>query len=237
MVFQLALALIVTLGLPAAGAAQEKPAKPAEPTPLVIDLAKGFQQTLGVDAGTYEVRLTNAVPGREYFMQVGPSQAMEVPVLKMPGAKEAVAGAKDSADPCALLTAAVFALATVESETEVGQRVDSVRLALAAVGECKAERTIAASVIASTRPKLAPTVGVNADAVRLVTIANGLGPTWEVRLNSAGRGVWQTTYGFSFNPNRDEEFFSEATGDKEFTIRRKDRDKTSITFRPSVFFN
>lgn len=237
MVFQLALALIATLCLPAAASSQEKPGKTAEPTPLVIDLAKGLQQTLRIDAGTFEIRLTNAVPGRGYFMQVGPSRAMEVPVLKMPGVKEGVAGAKQSADPCALLTAAIFALATVGTETEVGHGVDAVRLALAAVGECKVERATAASVIDSTRPTLAQAVVVNDDSVRQLTISNGLGASWQVGLNSAGRGVWQTTYGFAFNPNHDEEFFSEATGDKEYTIRRKDRDKHSITFLPSVFFN
>lgn len=231
--FQLAFVVIVTLGLPLVSAAQEKPA----PTPLVIDLARGWEQTLRVDAGTYQIHLTNAVPGREYYLRVGPSQAIEAPVLKMPAAKEAIALGKQGGDTCALLTAAAFALAIVESEAEVGQRVDAVRLALASAGECKTEREQAATVVESTKPKLAPVVVINAEAVRQITILNSLGGSWQVGLNSAGRGVWQTTYGFAFNPNHDEEFFSEATGDKEFTIRRKDRDKNSVTFLPSVFFN
>ena len=51
-----------------------------------------------------------------------------------------------------------------------------------------------------------------------------------------GSGVWQTTYGFVVSPNRDEDFFSEATGQSDFTVRRKPRDEGSLTFLPSVLF-
>ena len=232
--------LVAVFALPALASAQKKAEEP-EPTVLVIDLARGFEQTIRVDAGTYEIQLTNAVPGRKYVMQVGPSQPMEVPAMKMPAAQIAAApsGPETPRTVCETLAAAVLALATVEQEATVGQRVEELRLALAIVpaNECRAQRTNATDTVNASRPTLRPSVAVSADAVRQLTIANALGSTWLVGLNSAGRGVWQTTYGFAFNPNHDEEFFSEATGDKEFTIRRKDRDKDSLTFLPSVFFN
>ncbi|MBA3640429.1 MAG: hypothetical protein H0W53_14360 [Acidobacteria bacterium] len=55
-------------------------------------------------------------------------------------------------------------------------------------------------------------------------------------MTSMGSGVWQTTYGFVVSPNRDEEFFSDASGQSDFTIRRKPRDEDSLTFLPSVLF-
>ena len=74
------------------------------------------------------------------------------------------------------------------------------------------------------------------DAVRQLEILSRAGGRWHVALDSSGRGVWQTTYGFVFSPNHDEDYFSEPTGDEEFTVVRKPRDSHSLTFLPTVFF-
>lgn len=244
--------LVAVLALPVAALAQPKaedpkkaaePEKSEDPPPLVIDLGNTKVQTLDVDAGTYKIRLVNAVPGREYFLRVGLSQALQLPVLELPGApekKEAVTAKQELeervANRCQEITAATRALAGVAQESEVANRVDAVRLALASAGVCKKERDDARRMVGSTSPDFPNAVTLTSEAVRDIKVSNGLGSTWDVRLNSAGRGVWQNSYGFVFSPNHDEDYFTEMTGNEAFTIRRKTRDKNSITFLPAVFY-
>lgn len=224
------LTFLVVLALPVVAGAQQKP---AAPTPLVINLADGHRQTLVVDAGTYQIGLVNAVPGRRYFLRVGPSQPLALPVLPTASGAEEVTPLQE----CSTLTEATIALGTVVRETDVASLVDAVRLALVTAGKCVQERDNATMVVNRTRPEFPGAITLTAEAVRDLTISSGLDPHWRIRLNSAGRGTWQTSYGLVFNPNHDQEYFTEATGDGQFTVRRKVHDENSLTFLPSVFFN
>ena len=68
--------------------------------------------------------------------------------------------------------------------------------------------------------------------------------TWTATYVTAGRGSFRTSYGFSFLPSRDKEFFTYALGttdnivdDKKFEIRRKRGNSHQNGFVPTVNFS
>jgi hypothetical protein len=211
---------------------------PVVTTPVVIDLADQESRTIRVDAGTYRIVLMNTVVGREYWLQVGPSLPMQVAVLQLDApAQESVRALSDS--KCAV-TRAAQAVARSTTEATVRKTVDQLRIALAGYDGAACtpqEISSAQEVMAATQRVVAEMpVVMTADVVRQLAISSRDGARWSVALNTTGRGVWQTTYGVAFGPNRDEEYFSEETGESEFTIRRKPADEGSLTLLPTVFF-
>lgn len=233
--------LAIVLGLPVLAWAQPKendPEQKPEPTELVIDLAQGRILTWEVEAATYTVRLSNAVPGREYFLRTGPNMPLQLPELKGAATTTERVAPKTTTDKdsCPSLAAARKALASAALEAAVPKLVDDVRVALATTGECPNEKALANEVVGQTRPVMSHQIKLDAESARRITVASSLGDTWSLALSSAGRGVWQSSYGFVFSPNHDEDFFTEQTGDEAFVIRREKRDKNSITFLPSVFY-
>ena len=200
---------------------------------ITVDLAKK-DATISVDAGTYRIVLMNAVPGRDYWLHVGPSIALQIPALDAQVAKRAQATVAQGECPPSVTEAAKSVIESAD-ETQVRDRADVLRIALAQVELAKCEG--AAAILAATQLSFAATpVVMVGDGVRQLEISSRAGGRWRVRLDSTGRGIWQTTYGFTFSPNRDQEYFSQQTGDDEFSVRRKTRDERSLTFLPPVFF-
>lgn len=58
---------------------------------------------------------------------------------------------------------------------------------------------------------------------------------WIYVLSTGDRGAWRISYGFTFVPNEDEEFFSKQDGE-EFVITREN-DREDLDFAPSVMFS
>ena len=206
--------------------------------PIVIDLAGPVSQVIKVDAGAYQLTLMNAVPGRSYWLHIGPTVALEIPVLSAESMKHPSAEAVLENPDCRL-SAAVNALIASATELEVRKNVESLRIQVTAADpeKCREDLKRATRVMALTSIELpnAPII-MTGDAIRRLSISSRDGGHWDVELNTMGRGTWQTTYGFAFNPNNDEDYFSEAGNDGEFTIRKQERDSGSLTFLPAVFF-
>ena len=211
---------------------------PVVTTPVVIDLADAAPRTIRVDAGTYRIVLMNTVVGREYWLQVGPSLPMQVAVLQLNAPREE--SVRALSDSKCVVTAAALEVARSTTEASVRTTVDQLRIALAGYAEntCTTEEiTSARQVMAATQRTVTETpVVMTADVLRRLVISSRNGAHWSVALNTTGRGVWQTTYGVAVSPNRDEEYFTEETGESEFTIRKKPADENSLTLLPTVFF-
>jgi len=245
--------IALSLATPSVASAQA-PTPPAQPKkdaaepkkseittlPIVVDLAGSASQAIKVDAGTYQLTLMNAVPGRSYWLHIGPSFAQEIPVLSAEGIKFTPfeSPGLPAEAPCPL-KAAIDRLIASPKEIAVRKNVESLRIeaATASTATCEKELEVAAKVMEATSIALpnSPII-ISGNAVRRVSISSRDGGHWDVELNSMGRGTWQTTYGLAFSPNEDEEYFSEAGADAEFTIRKKARDSGSLTFLPAVFF-
>lgn len=207
--------------------------------PIVVDLAEPAPQIIRVDAGTYQLTLMNAVPGRTYWLHIGPSFAQEIPVLSADGLKAGLAGVRGVEATGCLLTDVVDQLIASRTEVDVRKNVEILRVQAAGADpkKCPEEIKRAAAVMALTSVELpnAPII-MTGNAIRRLSISSRDGGRWGIELNSMGRGTWQTTYGFAFNPNNDEEYFSEAGAGDEFTVRKQVRDSGSLTFLPAVFF-
>ena len=75
---------IVVTSVPSLALGQAKPeTSPIVTVPIVLDLAEPSSRTIRVEAGTYRLTLINAVPGRTYWLHVGPSQAQEISPLSL----------------------------------------------------------------------------------------------------------------------------------------------------------
>ena len=230
---------IVVTSVPSLALGQAKPeTSPIVTVPIVLDLAEPSSRTIRVEAGTYRLTLINAVPGRTYWLHVGPSQAQEISPLSLePRQIESAPGSGlDVTKDCAVTDAALD-LIDAPTEQAVRSASEDVRVQLGKSEiRCANENEVAKTVLAATSISLVTPVTLSANALRTLEVASQQGSRWEVQLTSMGSGVWQTTYGFVVSPNRDEDFFSEATGQSDFTVRRKPRDEGSLTFLPSVLF-
>ncbi|MDQ3487844.1 MAG: hypothetical protein M3468_08930 [Acidobacteriota bacterium] len=230
---------IVVTSVPSLALGQAKPETSAIVTePVVVDLAAPSPRTIRVEAGTYRLDLINAVPGRRYWLHVGPSQAQEISPLSSDDAPNREFAPQFTMDvkQCPVVTIA-HKLIAATTEQEVRSSSEALRVQLGqSESSCSDENKFAEDVLAATSISLVTPVTLSANALRTLEVASQQGSRWEVQLTSMGSGVWQTTYGFVVSPNRDEDFFSEATGQSDFTVRRKPRDEGSLTFLPSVLF-
>lgn len=237
--------LLSALLAPRLAAAQAPPGPPATPNdptpvatiPIVIDLAGDMSQKVRVDAGTYRLVLMNAVVGRDYWLHVGPSIAMQITPLPADVLKAERLTRAESRSMCGV-TEAARSVAEAATESAVRQQAEGLRIKLGGADPttCSEEIAYGESVMSATQRVIDTPVVIAADVVRRVAISSRAGANWTVSLASTGRGLWQTTYGFSVGPNHDDEYFSEATGESQFTIRRKPRDAGSLTLLPTVFF-
>ncbi len=235
-----ALAAIVVTSVPSLAFGQDNPdtATSAIVTvPIVLDLAAPSPRTIRVEAGTYRLTLINAVPGRTYWLHVGPSQAQEISPLSLGEGPRLFVEAPITAEATCPVLKAAHKLIAATTEQAVRASSEELRVQLGTFEtHCSDENTFAEKVLAATSISLPTPVTLSANALRTLEIASRQGNRWGVQLTSMGSGVWQTTYGFVVSPNRDEEFFSETTGQSDFTVRRKPRDEGSLTFLPSVLF-
>lgn len=236
------LAVVASVALGSVALARSAQAqKPPEPTvgapaQVLIDLAEQAPRRIRLEAGSYLVVLANAVPGRLYWLTVGPSVSFEMPALPVGAtaiSKPAAADLRPTEDCPAVVPA--LALAGSQTELQVRRNVEAVRAALASA-ECPADRGKIEDLVASTSQLMSTAIVVSANSVRQLTISSRAGTRWDVALDSTGRGVWQATYGFAFGPDHDDQFFSQATAESQFTITRQPRQRGSLTFLPSMFW-
>jgi hypothetical protein len=228
--------------------APQTPPAPQMPAPprakLTIDLAAGTRQTLPLDAGSYSLTLVNAIPGEQYAVTIGASALIETSVLTLPAGSAVTPfrGVTPSiqstgADPCEPdVRRALVNLVGTSQESAVPGARRAVQVALLSCDPASGVVKVAEEVLQKTVIEVSNLpMDLAAESRRLVTIVRAT-TTWDVTVSSASRGRVQTMFGWTFAPNRDEEFFAEAVGDRQFVIKARAREPRSLTSLPSVFF-
>jgi hypothetical protein len=236
-------------------------AAPAPPTPLEIDLSLNASTTeQSVQAGTYQVVLTNLIPGRNYTIKVAehtntipiPSP-FTVPNAPPPGTKPPPGGVAVAAAPTACEKAEADANTTLQAQTSEAQvkalldknSTKGILQQLAAAGCSTAELDAAAKNLANASSQLlAPvTIGPNqVYTVQVTRLAAGtataatFGPyTYDGPTPLAGQ--WLTYYGFNFIKSGDQQFYSKQSAGTPTTYTvTQESNRTSSMFAPSIYF-
>jgi hypothetical protein len=233
---------ILVLRSGAVAAAQEQPQTPPASRPTVtIDLAAGESQFWPLGAGTYSVVLVNALPGAQYSVLISAAALVEREPLTFPGGTApamrtgGVGVERTTLDLCEDARAAAMRLYSVTSEADIPDGRRNVQQALVTCTD-EAARTAILAILNSTvidvpslQLQLAP------ESRRTMTVVRAAS-RWRVTLSSASRGSFQTLFGWTFAPSRDEEFFAERTGDATFVIKARPRSSGALTSLPAVFF-
>jgi hypothetical protein len=215
---------------------QPQPQTPRFPA-LSIDLTGPTLQTWSIDQGTYRIVLINAIPGMRYSVRAGGTELAELPVFVMPTGT-APAGlvnppTPEGAKQCQAALNDVRALITATTESQVP--VISQRIRANMTGCAQTDATYITSVLNQTTLETDLEVQMPNDARRTIIVSRQL-LEWNTTLSTLTRGKVQTLFGWTFAPNRDEDYFSESTGNNQFTIRRRVEDDGGLTNLPSVFF-
>jgi hypothetical protein len=210
---------------------------PATPRPpIAIDLSAAKTQNWPIDPGTYRIVLYNAIPGVKYVVRSGAAEVAEVPTLVFPAGSAiplppAIPTPGTAGCPTALKL--VKDLFVTPDESGVPQIQQAIRADITAC--TAAEATYINAVLAQTVYESGVEVQMPNDARRTVSVARGV-QEWNVTLTTLLRGRIQTLFGWTFAPDNDEEYFSEAGPGNQFTIRKKTESEGGFTNLPSVFF-
>jgi hypothetical protein len=202
--------------------------------PLAIELAGNTdEQIWPVDAGTYRLLLVNAIPGRTYVVNVGASESLEIAPFTAPSGIARGASVRQAKEPGCKRLKEALKLFDATAERQVPSMVSNVHQAQPctdAQDNAQVTDILSATIRAVDSPVVIPP-----DSRRTVRIVREF-EVWNVTLTAVPRGKWQTLFGWTFAPNNDEEYFSEAAGENQFMIRRRTRDEGSFTSLPSLFW-
>jgi hypothetical protein len=204
---------------------------------IAIDLSAAKTQNWPVDPGTYRVVLYNAIPGMKYIVRSGAAESAEVPTLVFPTGS-AIPGvpapAGQPAGPgCTAALERVKQLFIASSERDVPKLQQEIR---ANMTGCTPEQTTTINtVLGQTVYESGLEIQMPNDSRRTVTVSRAA-EEWTVTLQTLLRGRIQTLFGWTFAPDNDEEFFSEAAANNQFIIRPKTESEGGLTNLPSVFF-
>lgn len=210
----------------------------ADPIVQTIDLSGG-NITRSIDAGDeIELVVVNKTPTLDYDIEV--TRRIVLPMIPPPAGGEVQEndGPFDSAvqaDPCA------------EAAAKIRNSTDEVSTKAAviegrALADCSNHGGLQ-QAIAFTRESLATyemDCGQELEATITRTTESGDTRTWTAKFATPACGEWLTSYGFTFVPNDDEEYFSKSIGNDMFEITRKNDDRSDfddLDFVPSIFYS
>lgn len=218
---------------------KEETARPAPGAPrLNIDLAHGTWQEWPIQAGTYSLTLVHTIPGQRYSIIVGGTVSAEITVLTLPAGTPGggVVSLGDAPQaPCQAGIDAASALLKTQDETHVPQLLGNLQQGILVCPNATIVKQLQ-TIANGTVTDFEVSAQIPDDSLKTISIVRGGSPAWTIKLSTLSRGAWQTVFGWTVAPNRDEDYFSESAGDDTFTIKRRARDKGSLTSLPSIFF-
>lgn len=202
----------------------------------VLDLSRpspGFDPPVSVSKGPLTVDIINRIPGARYRLhwEIG---TRPIPPLPLP--TQDAAGLTDG---CRDAERSVNALNQASSEEEVARIVSELP---GAFQDCD-DRNLhnrKDQLIARTREQIQVELGyeseLRVEVVRLDNEGKEL-KRWEAAYRSPDSGEWFVSYGFTFLPNNDVLFFSDAIEGEagKFRITRK-TDNREHDFAPAIFY-
>jgi len=230
----------------------------AQTLTIHLDQDKNTKQVIA--EGTYTIKVTSQLPTADYTRSFDIQEIEIAPIDLSSVAKSQDSDAKKIADKGSKLNAmkanAASVYAALPPESACLPSTEDEKLAKALKG-AKNEKEIAAllkplpsaclpetlALITATDYEFDQQAPVKRGQQLVVTIKRGE-ETWTATYVTAGRGSFRTSYGFSFLPSRDKEFFTYALGtndnivdDKKFEIRRKRGNSHENGFVPTVNFS
>jgi len=206
-----------------------------------LDLSKGGDITKPAPPGTIDVVLINLLPWQDYKVTII-DRIIEIPALKMAD----VAGSGASAPACSAIVTAAEKLTDQAhqpaSEAEVASIIAKVRSDMKTVTCSADQKQQIEKAIGATRRDLGHyTIGAGHELV--VTVVRKAGDkniTWTFTLQGESRGKWLTTYGMTLVTDRDQKFFTKATGatgSGAYAITQEQNPaRWDLKPAPSVFF-
>ncbi len=222
----------------------------AQTNTLKIDLAQDKSTKQVVAEGTYQIDVVNQMPGADYGRSVDIKEIEIDPIdLAAVTPKTAEKGKADK------MLDQVNRMLDLQQTCDTP--VDDEKKFADALKAAKDEKEVAAAFATKIIPCLAETralitattyhfdqpATVKRGQQLVVTITRG-DQTWTATYVTAGRGSFRTSYGFSFLPSRDREYFSYELGsadnivdDKKYEIRRKRGNSHKAGFVPTVNFS
>ena len=220
------------------GAGAKEDPKPAPTAKLTIDLAAGTVQSWPVEAGTYGVQLANAIPGESYSVIIGVTALSSLPPLQVPSASEIARSPLPplTTSQCTTAAEAAKKLVAATSESDVPTLRKLLQVALLECG-ISDERTALMQIVSATTvdfPDLV--IQIPAESRKTVTVVRGPVPPWTVTYSTTSHGQWQALFGWTFAPNRDQEYFSKAGENEKFVVTKRANQSRTLTSLPSVFW-
>jgi hypothetical protein len=182
--------------------------------------------------------LKNVVPNKVYQTTIE-RELVPIAVLPIFAPADAPASAAPGAPDCQLLEIDFKkSLLTFSDETDVGSAISAVWKDPRAkqcdrAGKERLERLI----LELTTKSVDGTYDLRAGELLRVTIErqDDAAKKWTYVLSTGDRGAWGISYGFTFVPNEDEEFFSKQQGEGFVITRESNRE--DLDFAPSVMFS
>ncbi len=203
---------------------------------VTLDLSRG---DLGFDAsiaGTVScVQLINAIPAATYEVELG--RVSCIAPLSTSAFSFSGSGLPSSErlaqDACGTATSELTsALGQAKSESDVEKAVDAYK-AKSLTG-C----TSGDNAVASTRKQDGTSLVLGADETLTVSVKRAKAisldeKTWKIPSSCSG---WQTTYGFTFVPNRDRKFVSKVGEEEGTFVITEEEDREEGDFLASILF-
>jgi hypothetical protein len=207
--------------------------------PLTVDLDLANPVlTRTVSPGTYQFRLRHRLPSARYNFEVLEER---IPLPKLDSIPHSGGVLFDQAIGCEKAMADLSStLDSTSEETSLDRQLESW---IARNPGCESDgrklfnkRTVLESGDVYTLHQQ------NQLNVKVARAGKADSAVWKFSLTTQPRGEWQNQYGFTFMPDRDEHYFSQANGDSSFTIAKKSNKKNGdldlrAKFVPSVMFS
>lgn len=208
---------------------------------LILDLGvldPGQTHSFSVAPGDYSVELRNRLPGLTYSFNVEVTVIPIPPLPSLAQLENRIDSFTGLTSACQTVAKQTTALANATDEKQVRARAETLKHELGTM-MCQDEAILqpARDLLSETSLTLAgPWTVVRGEELKVTVrrVDNTGGAVWTVIYSAGPRGEWQTSYGFSFLPDGDEEYFL-AQSDDTFVVTEK-KDREELDFAPGVFF-
>lgn len=199
-----------------------------------LDLASPSGTSTSLTAQPGEVvtfTLINKLPvGKAYTITV---EERVIPIPEFPTPRFLEGSAEDVCNP---IVKDAETLADATDETQVGETVRRIRVALAAAA-CTTPARLATinEWLVQTIHVVPGQYVVRAGAEMVLTVSRD-NKVWTLAISGGPRGAWLTTYGVSMVPSRDQPHFAKALDGGKFAVTRE-ADVDDVRLIPSLFFS